>query len=77
MSICEAEKDEDRAAMPRYRLQNANLHSAIPDFEVRCSKIKSKLSRLVYEYDGMSDRRREKALSSLHQRVIGYFTEFF
>ena len=71
------EKDEDRAAMARCRLQNTNLFSTILDFEVRCSKIKSKLSRLVYEYDGMSDRRREKALSSLHQRVIGYFTEFF
>ena len=45
------EKDEDRAAMARCRLQNTNLFSTILDFEVRCSKIKSKLSRLVYEYD--------------------------
>ena len=40
------ENDEDRAAMARCRLQNFNFNSAILDFEVRCSKIESKLSRV-------------------------------
>ena len=63
--------------MAHCRLQNINVYSAILDFEVRCAKIKSKPGRLVYEYDDMSDRRREKSLISLHQRVIRYFTEVF
>ena len=71
------DKDGDRAATAHGLLQNINVYSAILDFEIRCAKIKSKLSILVYEYEDMSDRRREKALSSLHQRVIRYFTEFF
>ena len=71
------EKDEDRAATAHCRLQNFMLNSAILDFEARCSKIKSKLSRLVDTCDGKLEYKRDKALSSLHLRVIRDFTEFF
>ena len=71
---CQEEGDGDRAAT---QLQNLNFNSAILDFEVRCTKIKSKLSRLVEACDGMLDDGREKALSSLHLHLIRDITEFF
>ena len=53
------------------------MNSAIPDFKVECEKVEFKLARLANEYDGMSDRKQEKKLNSLHWRVICAFTQGF
>ena len=71
------DKDGDRAATAHGLLRNSRVNSAIPDFKVECEKTEFKLARLANDYDGMSDRKREKKLNSLHWRVICAFTQFF